>query len=163
MSGDARGGKFSDANSLYGDARSMYDNAVGGNDQLIGCHGHRPAGRRCAVHVGTARGGDDRLWGDSQGAVAGGADTFLFAGAIARDIIFDFRPDEGDLIELRGYGLHPFDDLAITTAGSITMIDIGASLDQTAKVHTIRLVGLDRYATGCRFRVHLGVEMRPLH
>ena len=77
------------------------------------------------------------------GAGAGGADTFLFAGAIGQDIVFDFRPDEGDQLELRGYGFADVGDLSIAVAGGGTVIDIGASLGQTANVDTIRLAGFD--------------------
>ena len=99
----------------------------------------------------TARGGNDKLWGDALGAVAGGADTFLFAGAIGRDIVFDFRPDEGDQLELRGYGFDDVGDLAIAVAGGSTVIDIGASLGQTANVDTIRLAGFNDALTNGDF------------
>ena len=102
-----------------------------------------------------ARGGNDQLWGDAIGAVAGGADTFLFAGAIGRDIVFDFRPDEGDVIELRDYGFDDVGDLSIAVAGGSTVIDIGASLGQTANVDTIRLAGFNDALDEHGFRVHL--------
>ena len=75
----------------------MSDNAVGGNDRLIGGTGDDLLVGDARAMSATARGGDDQLWGDPVGAVAGGADTFLFAGAIGQDIVFDFRPDEGDV------------------------------------------------------------------
>ena len=81
--------------------------------------------------------------GRCHGAVAGGADTFLFAGAIGQDIVFDFRPDDGDVLELRGYGFDDVGDLSIAVAGGSTVIDIGASLGQTAQVDTIRLAGFN--------------------
>ena len=83
----------------------MSDNAVGGNDRLIGGTGDDLLVGDAQFMSATAHGGDDQLWGDPIGAVAGGADTFLFAGHIGQDIVFDFRPGEGDHIELRGYGL----------------------------------------------------------
>ena len=85
------------------------------------------------------------------GAVAGGADTFLFAGAIGQDIVFDFRPGEGDQLELRGYGFDDVDDLSIVGAGGGRVIDIGASLGQTADVDTIRLAGLTEQLTNADF------------
>jgi hypothetical protein len=102
----------------------------------------------------TARGGDDELWGDPGGAIAGGADTFLFTGAIGQDIIFDFRPDDGDAgnaLELRNYGFDDVDDLSIDVAGGSTVIDIGASLGQTANVDTIRLAGFNASLTNGDF------------
>jgi serralysin len=128
---------------LYGDARSMNDNAVGGDDWVIGGDGDDRLAGDAEQMSASAHGGNDMLWGDDVGAVSGGADTFLFSGAIGQDIVFDFRPDEGDQLELRGYGLTDVGDLDITVAPGSTVIDIGASLGQAANVDTIRLVGFD--------------------
>ena len=148
MYGDARGGNdrlsaTGDYNSLCGDTRAMSENAVGGNDWLIGSTGDDRLIGDAAYMSNDARGGNDNIWGDPLGAVAGGADTFVFAGAIGRDIVFDFRPDEGDVIELRDYDFDDVGDLSIAVAGGSTVIDIGASLDQSAQVDTIRLAGFD--------------------
>ena len=129
----------------------MSDNAAGGNDRLIGGEGDDLLVGDAENMSATARGGNDLLWGDAHGAGAGGADTFLFAGAIGQDIVFDFRPDEGDQIELRGYGFADVDDLSIVGAGGGTVIDIGASLGQTADVDTIRLAGLTEQLTNADF------------
>ena len=66
---------------LFGDASDMNDGTVGGNDRLIGGDGNDRLAGDAQNMSATAVGGDDRLWGDAVGAVAGGADTFLFAGA----------------------------------------------------------------------------------
>ena len=47
------------------------------------------------------------------------------------------------MIELRDYGFDDVLDLTINVAGGSTVIDIGASLGQTAQVDTIRLAGFD--------------------
>jgi Ca2+-binding RTX toxin-like protein len=128
IGGNDRLSATGDNNTLFGDARSMSGDARGGDDRLIG---------------GT---GDDLLAGDAPimgDAARGGADTFLFAGTIGRDVVFDFRPDDGDVIEVRDYGFDDVGDLAIAVAGGSTVIDIGASLGQTADVDTIRLAGFN--------------------
>ena len=149
LSGDARGGHDSltvlgvtgDRNYLYGDAQGMFDTATGGNDRLTGSNGDDLIVGDAQTMSETARGGNDRLWGDANGASAGGADTFLFAGHSGRDLVFDFRPEEGDTLELRGYGFDDVSDLSITAAGGSTVIDIGASLGQAANTDIIRLAG----------------------
>jgi Ca2+-binding RTX toxin-like protein len=154
MYDNARGGNdtliaIGDENTLYGDAEFMSDNTRGGNDLLIGGLGNDLIVGDAATMSSTAQGGNDRLWGDPQGAAAGGADTFLFAGAIGRDIVFDFRPDEGDLLDLLTYGFNPDEgstlaDLDYSTAGGSTLIDIGTSfLGAAAGAHTIRLADHD--------------------
>ena len=90
-----------DGNYVTGDAYSMTGDARGGNDRLIGGKGDDLLVGDAQAMSATARGGDDLLWGDPVCAGAGGADTFLFAGAIGQDIVFHFRPDEGEHLELR--------------------------------------------------------------
>jgi hypothetical protein len=81
---------------MYGDARVMADNAVGGDDTLI-------SGR-----------GADTMYGDA--AVRGphaatGADLFVFSPLNGHDQIMDFEPGK-DRIELQGFGITGFQDLA---------------------------------------------------
>jgi hypothetical protein len=159
MSGDAVGGNDSliatgSGNRLYGDATEMSGDAEGGNDRLIGGNGGDLVVGDASYMYDNVVGGDDQLWGDAVGAATGGADTFLFTGAIGQDIVFDFRPDDGDngdVVELKDYGFDDVGDLSIDVAGGSTVIDIGASLGQTANVDTIRLAGFNDSLTNGDF------------
>jgi hypothetical protein len=137
-----------ESNTLYGDASGMFDNARGGNDLLIGGIGNDLIVGDAAVMSSTAQGGDDRLWGDPQGAASDGNDTFLFAGLIGRDLVFDFRDGE-DLLDLLAYGFDPgsgstLADLDFTVAGGNTTIDVGTSFALSGPgLNTIRLLGFD--------------------
>jgi PAS domain S-box-containing protein len=149
MFNDARGGNdvltvvstAGQVNELYGNAREMHDNTVGGNDTLVGGNDDDPIVGDALVMLGNAKGGNDQLWGDAKGAASGGADCFGFAGLIGRDVVHDFRPGEGDTIQLNGHGaaLALDDVLDNTTAlGGNTVIDIGAALGVSASVGSRR-------------------------
>lgn len=150
-SGSARGGNDTliatsasgDFNFLFGDAFSMEEDARGGNDMLIGGIGNDLiVGDAVEMHD-NARGGNDKLWGDPQGAAAGGADVFLFAGAFAKNIVYDFRHADGDKIDLRAYDLFDdISDLVIQAQGGNAKIDIGASLGGPVNTDTITLMGV---------------------
>jgi Ca2+-binding RTX toxin-like protein len=140
------------SNELYGDAFKMFSTPTsspirGGNDRLIGGAGDDLLVGDALVMTPIERGGSDQLWGDPTGAGAGGADTFGFAGFIGKDLVHDFRPGEGDTLQLNGYTtangyaltLNEVLDLSIAVLGGNTVIDIGASLGGAAGQHTITL------------------------
>jgi Ca2+-binding RTX toxin-like protein len=129
----------------------MLDDERGGNDVLIGGAGDDLiVGDALGMHP-TALGGNDRLWGDPQGAASGGADVFSFTGFFGKDLVFDFRQSDGDQIQLHGYtetngyalDLDDILDLDVSVLGGNTVIDIGASLGGAANTHTITLMGFD--------------------
>ncbi|MGD9538967.1 MAG: calcium-binding protein [Alphaproteobacteria bacterium] len=150
MLGNARGGDDSlsatgNDNVLHGDALSMSGNARGGNDLLVGgIGGDLLVGDALLMSGGNAKGGNDQLWGDPQGAASGGADSFAFAGAFGKDVVNDFRQSDGDQIQLSGYGAAlTIDDVLdnVSVLGSNTVIDIGAALGGPARANIITLRG----------------------
>ena len=94
-----------------------------------------------------SRGGNDQLWGDPQGAAAGGADVFGFAGFFGKDLVFDFRQADGDQIRLNGYGgaldINDLLDNHVSVLGGNTLIDVGAAVGGPANLNTIMLRGFD--------------------
>jgi hypothetical protein len=133
MYGNTKGGDDvlvggADGAQLNGDAYYMYDNAQGGNDRL------------------TSGAGVDHMWGDAQfmaETAHGGADTFAFSGNFGTDYVYDFRPGEGDALEV--HVANPADpstevtwanvgsDVVITvtgsiSSGSITLVGFGGPL-----------------------------------
>ena len=70
--------------------------------------------------------------------------------AIGKDVLYDFRPEEGDLLDLLAYGFGDsadpldIDGLVYGVSGGSTTIDVGASFGIGAPgQHTIKLVGFD--------------------
>ena len=117
----------------------------GGNDRLIGGMGEDTVVGDGAIMDPTVLGGNDSLWGDPQGAAAGGADVFFFAGLIGKALVNDFRRADGDTIQL-DYGdvLDEFSELVFSTSGNDTIIDIGASTGLSASgLNIIRLDNVD--------------------
>jgi hypothetical protein len=104
LSGHARGGddRLSGAggsshSELYGDGLELLDQTKGGNDTLL-----------------SANGVDDIMYGDAKTVASGaqtGADTFVFSPGNAKDQIMDFESGK-DHIQLQGYALSSFEDLA---------------------------------------------------
>jgi len=91
------------ANNLYGDFMTipkLEDQGVGtvanGNDTLIS---------------GT---GDDTMYGDTRLATSGGHDYFVFLANSGNDVIEDFRPGDGDVIDISAYGITNLDSFLQT-------------------------------------------------
>ena len=123
------GGADGATNNLYGDA--LQPNSRGGNDRLVsGAHA------------------TDNMWGDgpSPVSITGGHDTFAFRSDNGNDFIYDFRHNDGDIIELGGlyripiptsatthlpkqavsHVLQSFSDLNIETDGISSVIHLDA-------------------------------------
>jgi Ca2+-binding RTX toxin-like protein len=94
---------------LVGDAPYLINGAQGGRDTLTG---------------GT---GNDILWGDGNldSSASGGADVFVFGLGSGDDKIMDFRQEDGDLIDVSGYGFDGLEDLTVTDIGSSTLVEFG--------------------------------------
>ncbi|WP_374471723.1 hypothetical protein [Phenylobacterium sp.] len=114
--------------TAYGDAEVILGAGVGGDDTVTGLsslHGAVRLFGDAERLEGLSSGGDDLLiapsgsadmWGDAAFRAAGattGADRFVFAptGQLAVRSVMDFEPGK-DLIELSGYGLDGFNELA---------------------------------------------------
>jgi hypothetical protein len=120
------GGAGSLVNELYGDAYVMEGRSVGGDDTLLGgansASGNSMYGDALILSGGGVVGGNDRLIsaigsadfmvGDAvemENGAVGGADTFVFAGEFnderrfgeqKRDVVYDFRHEDGDKLEI---------------------------------------------------------------
>ncbi len=132
MANKARGGhdvlKVGLAGTAYGDAQTLSGSAIGGNDTFIGSNGI--PGETARMYgdgeqlLERSKGGNDvlisgpettdHMWGDAAviaSTAKTGADIFVFSPHNGQDTIFDFQPAK-DRIELKGFGLTTFDDVA---------------------------------------------------
>jgi hypothetical protein len=109
---DVMTGGANSLNEMFGEAdRMMF--STGGDDTLTGGTNSSNQLIGDADRMFSSAGGDDRLisgiesidhmWGDARTMDAestGGADTFVFAGLFGDDVVYDFRPLEGDVLEI---------------------------------------------------------------
>ncbi|KAA2237986.1 hypothetical protein [Salinarimonas soli] len=130
--------------SAYGDAKEMSGSAVGGNDTITSMP---PANAQPGMEVflygdaqtmsGRARGGNDTLvsgagadqmWGDAAvmlDAARGGADTFVFAGNFGSDRVYDYRPGEGDRLQIDvADPSNPYGEIHWETSGTDVIIHV---------------------------------------
>lgn len=116
------------ADYLYGDALTFSQDVIAGDDFLEG-------GR-----------GADHLWGDARElqvteGYLSGADTFYFATRSGLDVIHDFEQGK-DLIDVSGYAIGGFSDLAIDDDGVDTFVDLGASAGGAAGRNVVTVEGV---------------------
>jgi len=116
------GGGAGSVNYMYGAAFAMFDNTVAGHNTLV------------------SGPGTDFMWGDAQfingvlaspttptGNVTTGADTFVFGPNNGTDFVGDFRQSDGDRIDVSAYGFTSLVDMMITFDGANTKIAFDAS------------------------------------
>lgn len=88
--------------------------------------------------ITTGSGNDVLIGGKGNDTLTGGlgADTFVFAPSSGRDIITDFKSEQGDKIDLRAFAHLNFDDLTIDVVGNDSIVDLGDGSKITVQNHT---------------------------
>lgn len=132
-------------NTLFGDAQNLTayldSQVIGGNDILFAGDGSTNTlygdgqYQKGYVHGGddtlVSGSGNDTMWGDvatanDGGPITGGADVFEFMTGSGKDTIMDFRPAEGDRIDLTAYG--------VTNANSVQSLLVFDTANASAPV-----------------------------
>ena len=127
-----------DNDTLDGGLRHDRLNGDNGNDLLLGNDGN---------DILNGGAGDDTLnggLGNDRYNGGAGADTFIIGPGLGLDMIQRFE-DGTDIIELQGIG---FDDLALVSSGSSTLIGVAATGEALATLSGINvsLVGMDDFS-----------------